>query len=73
MKEIIKNYINYPYNIYLDWYNKKHKQLNFFNYRNSKPSYNPLTILQFYLIFLTLFIMTSGILMVIILMIQSLI
>lgn len=33
--------------------------------------YNPLTIFQFYLIFLTLFVITGGIIMTIIMMIQS--
>jgi len=63
--------VNYIYDIYLKWYNKKYFKRYTIRKFNQFNKYNPFTILQFYLIFLTLFIMTGGIIMTIILMIQS--
>ena len=69
----ILEWIRKPYNIYLNWYGKKwSKKSNRMGYYNQYPKFNPFTILQFYLVFLTVFIITGGIIMTIILMIQSL-
>jgi len=67
--------VNYIYDIYIKWYNAKYfKRRVIRKYNNQRlQKYNPFTILQFYLIFLTITTITIGLIILITLIVQSLI
>lgn len=67
--------VNYIYDIYLKWYNAKYfKRHVIRKYNNQRlQKYNPFTILQFYLVFLTITTITIGLIILITLIVQSLI
>lgn len=66
----IKNIIKWPYIKYFDYVYKKHNQNICYRYEDIS-SFNPFTLLQFYLAILVVFVITASIIMGIVLIVQN--